>query len=258
MRVMCIWPGWIVFVGLLLPIPVRAQAIDEIWKMRESVTLDGLLSDWSATSETCGAVTSSGKVGGLATVIIYKIVTPRPGEQGPTNYVIVLKSNNQDGNETGYAKVGRLYCIKQSALRDNLSPQEPAIAGGVLSVPFKLRLSPTKVMAGGALGGFIGHNIRHTKDIASMPLVFASLTNIPLNDMNDKVPQTQWGLGIGAGWVLTIPNNFQVGVAFGWDIFSWPDDWPYKKSPWLSISVGYSFISPQKQDSAKAAAMAVQ
>jgi len=250
---------FVVVIGLLSSTAAHAQAIDDVWEMRESVTLDGLLSLWDVPTGSCGAIVPKAKLGGLAKVVIYKIITPNPGQQSPGYYVVVLQSNNQDnGSDDGYAQISRLYCIKQSALNDNFVPREPPLAGGVLSVPFKLRFSPTKVMAGGALGGFIGHSIRHTKDIASMPLIFASLTNIPLNDMNEKVPQTQWGLGVGAGWVLTIPDNFQVGVVLGWDIFSWPDDWPYKKSPWLSVSVGYSFISPQKQNSAQAAAMAVQ
>jgi len=253
---MLIFRRWLSYVlalaTVLLSVAARAQTVDDIWQMRGNVVIDGLLYSYDAASGTCGtAALPNQQLGGLAKVLIYKIVTPKAGT---TAYAIILKSNNSDGPTGTFAKIARLYCLSDSGLKDNFSPQEPLLTGGVLSVPFKLRFAPVKIMSGGAIGGFVGHKFHHTKDIASTVLAFASLTNVPLNDLNNKVPETQWGLGTGAGWVLTIPDNFQVGVVAGWDIFSWPADWPYKKTPWLSVSIGYSFVGPQKQDSVKAAA----
>lgn len=243
-----------VVIGLLISTAAHAQAVDDTWEMRARAPLNGYLSSWNGPAGCDTTALTNAELGGLARVLIYLSIASKSGDPSSAAYYVVVLQRNNQGSQ--YAEVNHSYCIKQSALRENFVLNESHLAGGVLSVPFKLRFSPTKIMAGGALGGFIGYKLRHTKDIASMPLVFASLTNVPLNDMNEKVPQTQWGLGFGLGWVVTIPNDFQAGVVIGWDIFSWPDDWPYKKSPWLSISIGYSFISPQRQNAAQAAAMA--
>src|SRR3954451_12885161 len=98
---------FVVVIGLLSSTAAHAQAIDDVWEMRESVTLDGLLSAWDVPTGSCGAIVPNAKLGGFAKVVIYKIITPNPG-QG--YYVVVLQSNNQDnGSDGGYAQIRRLY-----------------------------------------------------------------------------------------------------------------------------------------------------
>jgi len=224
----------------------QAQSVDEIWKMREKLSLDGLLSAWSAGNDSCSP-TQSGKLGGYAAVIIYKV--PKAGSD---RYVVVLQSNNSDGDgDTGYALINRAYCISAGPLTDNFQPVEP-LQVGVLTVPFKMRFSPFALTAGGALGAFVGHKFHHSKDVSSTALVFGSLTNVALNDMNANIPDTKWGFGFGLGWIFTLSGNFQAGVVSGIDLFQGMSAWPYKWHPWLSISIGYSFVTPSKS-SAQAA-----
>ena len=111
----------VVVIGLLFSTAVHAQAIDDVWEMRESVRLDDLLSKWDSSAESCGAIVPNAKLGGFAKVLIYKIITPDSGKQIPGYYVVVLQSNNQDnGSDSGYAKINSLYCIKQSTLKVKL------------------------------------------------------------------------------------------------------------------------------------------
>ena len=57
-----------------------------------------------------------------------------------------------------------------------------------------MRISPFKIMAGNTIGLYIGKSFYHDNGTSSTLLAFASLTNVPLNDLNEEVPQTKWEL----------------------------------------------------------------
>jgi hypothetical protein len=164
----------------------------------------------------------------------------------PANtYLVVLTKNNKGA---GMGAIDQLYCIG----KDNLNQFFRATRGwevGVLTVPFKLRYDPVKVMAGNTLGGFFGRGIGKAATFGA----FGGLTNVPLSDTNSDVPQTKWGVGGGLGFIWTPVGSFQLGLISGVDLFEGVEDWHYGYKPWFSFSIGYAFLSSNRdKEAAKA------
>lgn len=117
---------------------------------------------------------------------------------------------------------------------------------GILSLPFKGRLSPFNVYPGGTLGGYFGRKFVTQKSSSSL-IGFGGLSSIPLNDANSDVVDNKFGITIGGGYIWYIDEGFQIGALVGWDFFDGVEKWTYKYQPWISFSVGYGFTSNSKQ-----------
>jgi hypothetical protein len=146
-----------------------------------------------------------------------------------------------------------LYCISP----DNLTAYfrlERGLETGTLAVPFKIRLNPTELVAGGAVGGYAGNRFRERNGSYGVGLVFASLTSVAVNDTskNAEVPHSPLGVAVGVGLVYAVAREFQLGLILGYDLFQKPEGTNYKNKPWLSFSVGYAFLN-SKTDTATAA-----
>lgn len=212
-----------------------SQSPKEVYHLKNDVTVDNILNRFDTSNDLCGS--DSYSVGSEAQIIIARIYDI-------TTYIVVLSKNNKG---TNMATPGKYYCISKASL-DNYFEKYGSPDYGILTVPFKLRIDPIKVMAGNTVGPFIGKRYLHQNGTSSTLLCFASLTNVPLNDLNEDVPETKWGVGLGCGYVWTIADNFQAGVISGIDLFEGVETWPYKFQPWLSLSIGFSFTSTKKEE----------
>lgn len=218
---------------ILMSIFTIAQSPKEVFIMKDEAIVDNILKRFYPENDNCG--TDLFSVGSYAQLIISNIKDD--------NTIIIVLSKNNIGEKMG--EINKYYCISKSSLNNYFKRKaKPEI--GILSVPFKLRFDPIKVMAGNSVGPFIGKKFYHQNGTSSTLLSFASLTNVPLNDLNSSVPETKWGLGLGAGYVWTIAENFQLGIISGIDLFEGVESWPYKFQPWFSLSIGYSFTSTKQ------------
>jgi hypothetical protein len=222
---------------ILMTIYTNAQSPKEVFVMKNDANVDNILKRFDTGNDNCGLDLYS--VGSYARLIISR-------KLDDSTFVVVLSKNNSGDN---MAEINKYYCISKSSL-DNYFKRKAKPEIGILTVPFKLRIDPIKVMAGNTVGPFIGKKFYHQNETSSILLIFASLTNVPLNDLNASVPETKWGLGIGTGYVWTIAENFQTGIITGIDLFEGVESWPYKFQPWLSLSIGYSFTSTKKEEQA--------
>ncbi|MGE0636332.1 MAG: hypothetical protein AB7G44_12525 [Bacteroidia bacterium] len=212
-----------------------AQHEKEVYQMKNNAIVENILRKFDPGSSTC--LTPTFSVGSYAELIV--------SQKFDDNTIVVVLSSNDAGD--GMAEINKYYCISKTTLETYFRKKsKPDI--GILAVPFKMRIYPLKIMAGNSVGPYIGHKFYHKNSTTSTLLGFASLTNVPLNDVNEKVPQTKWGLGLGGGYVWTVTGNFQVGLISGVDFFEGVDKWVYKFQPWLSLSIGYNFISQKKEE----------
>ncbi len=220
---------------ILTTIYANAQSFKEVFVMKDDANVENILKRFDTGYENCG--TDLFSVGSLAQLIISR-------KLDDNTFVVVLSKNNSGAN---MAEINKYYCISKASL-DNYFKRKAKPQIGILTVPFKFRIDPIKVMAGNTVGPFIGKKFYHQNGTSSTLLTFASLTNVPLNDLNASVPETKWGLGLGTGYVWTIAENFQTGIITGIDLFEGVESWPYKFQPWLSLSIGYSFTSTKKEE----------
>jgi hypothetical protein len=213
------------------------QAPKEVFVLKNDVTVNNIIKRFNPETESCLLELYS--VGGYAQLIVFK-------KLDNNTIIVVLSKNNSGGN---MAEINKFYCISTIALETYFKKKgKPEI--GILSVPFKLRVDPIKIMAGNTVGPFIGKKFYHQNGTSSTLLTFASLTNVPLNDLNASVPETKWGLGIGGGYVWTLGENFQTGIISGIDLFEGVETWPYKFQPWLSLSIGFTFTTNRNEERA--------
>lgn len=204
----------------------------DVYKLKKhkvNLKIDSVLSRYNTGNRSCGKKIWS--VDQYANLVIGKKINE--------NTITVTLQRNGSGDDM--AQIGYMYCIDPMDLNDYFRPRAK-FEVGVLSVPFKMRVDPIKFMAGNSIGPCIGVRFRNIE-----PVVFCSLTNVPLNDMNSAVPETKWGLGFGCGIVGFVQNNFQLGLISGIDLFEGVESWEYRYQPWLSLSIGYSFFTPSKK-----------
>jgi hypothetical protein len=220
---------------ILTTIIANAQSPKEVFVMKDDANVENILKRFDTGNDNCSADVFS--VGPFAQLIISR-------KLDDNTFIVVLSKNNSGDN---MAEINKYYCISKASL-DNYFKRKAKPEIGILTVPFKLRIDLIKVMAGNTVGPFIGKKFYHQNGTSSTLLTFASLTNVPLNDLNASVPETKWGLGLGAGYVWTIAENFQTGIITGIDLFEGVESWPYKFQPWLSLSIGYSFTSTKKEE----------
>ena len=209
------------------------QERGDVYVRRESGTVKGILFDFANGSNSCGTIGLA--ISGSATLVFISVVD--------ANNLLVGLSENALGDD--FAVKDKYYCISKAKFDFYFQPKRgPEI--GIVTVPFKLRFSPIKVMAGNTIGPFVGARLGKSKDSYATLLGFAGLSNVPLNDLNNEVPQTRWGVGIGGGLVWTVQRSFQIGAISGVDLFEGVEDWPYRFQPWVSLSIGYAFTNTNK------------
>lgn len=209
----------------------------DVYIMKDRVNSISILYIFDTNLNKCE--TKALAVGSLAELVYSRVLDD-------DTHIIVLSGNNKGEN---MAVINRYFCISNSALVNYFKKKEkPEV--GILAIPFKFRIDPVKVMAGNTIGPFVGKKFEHSNRTSSILLGFASLTNVPLNDLNSSVPETRWGLGLGLGYVWTVSDNFQTGFLSGVDLFEGVEDWPYKFQPWISLSIGYTFTSTKKEEAA--------
>jgi hypothetical protein len=175
-------------------------------------------------------------VGKLGEILVFRKIDNN-------RYAVLLEENDDGGN---FAKINQNYCISTANLKDLFNPKG-TLDHGVLSVPFKFRYDPVKIMAGGELGYYIGRRWGRTSVVSH-----AGFSPISLNDVNSDVPETKLGLTFGIGLVYRLTEEFQVGIIEGQDFFEGVESWTYKYKPWISLTVGYAFLKPNKSDVEKA------
>lgn len=224
-----------VTIGLLIIVNMSiAQQEKEVYVPKNDVDIENIFKEFNLETRTCGTAVFS--VGKHAELVVSETIG---------DIVVVVLSTNTEGS--GMARIRKFYCIRKSDLNLYFNKKsKPEV--GILTVPFKFRFSPIKVMAGSTIGPYIGKPFYHDNGTSSTILGFASLTNVPLNDLNEDVPETKWGLGVGVGYVWKVSGNFQTGVISGIDLFEGVETWPYKFQPWVSLSIGYSFTTRQNEE----------
>lgn len=155
--------------------------------------------------------------------------------------IILLNSNspNITGTEN-FAPIHKNYVMSKSMLK--YFKALVALDHGLLAVPFKLRFSPVKIMAGGSLGYSVGARWNKFSLVGH-----GSLSPIALNDTTSTVPSTTIGISFGVGAIFRVADDFQIGIVEGQDLFEGVETWAYKFQPWLSFSVGYTFFTPNKK-----------
>ena len=192
--------------------------------------------DFSTATKTCGTTLYNAEKNTIFSVI--KVLTPQ--NMAIVEVIRAFKGINQ-------VSVGSTYCISVDDIDSYCEKFDPTDSG-ILSIPFKLRFSPTTFTPGGTIGYYIGH--KYEGRTTATLLGFAGLTLISLNDINSETPDSRLGLTIGGGyvWKLKTDTDFQIGIITGIDIFKGADQWPYKYWPWVSLSIGFTFtkstISP--------------
>lgn len=225
--------------AVLLPVTSRGQAtepeVNDAYEMRQNVIVTGQLRAYDTATSSCSP--EGQNLGGYAKLIVFA-----PGPEAH-EVVVVLKNNNQGTAELPMADAGELYCLSELALQQYFQKTDSSLAYGVVTVPFKMRFNPLRLMAGGSLGGYLGKTIIRSNDFTGTAFGFASLTNVPLSDLDNLVPETKWGVALGLGFVMNVAGEFQAGVVSGIDLFEGAGDWPYKYKPWVSLSIGYGFLS---------------
>lgn len=219
---------WLLF---LVSGTAAAQGKEDVYVMRNTANVAGILATYDTQSAACGTTTFD--AGQYARLVVANTLD--------NDRLLVVLARNSAGE--GMAAIRTYYCITKSNLNTYFKPKEGGTEIGVVTVPFKMRFGPMKLMAGNTIGPFIGRRFGSVNGNHSTALGFASLTNVPLNDINDDVPETKWGLGLGAGWVWSVRRDFQVGVVSGVDLFEGVEKWKYGYKPWLSLSIGYAFLN---------------
>jgi hypothetical protein len=139
--------------------------------------------------------------------------------------------------------------------------RQPFFTGGALTLPFKLRRSQEDVFRSlttdVSLGPYIGLKTRifRASDISVTFPIAVGVTLITLNEYNTRIPDNNpdtqkisntinSGLSIGTGLVMHI-ESYEIGAIVGYD---WATGhkgqyWIYDHKPWLSFSIGYSFLN---------------
>lgn len=158
-------------------------------------------------------------------------------------YLIELVGNlaNSRPNDN-FAEINKRYCISKDFFDNNFKDTAPPKTRkdfGILAVPFKVRVDPIQITAGGELGGYFGWYLGDRS--SSVAILHAGLTFISLNDINSETPETKVGFTGGIGFINKVNENFQLGLITGVDLFEGVEDWEYGYQPWVSLEIGYKF-----------------
>lgn len=219
---------------------------------RSNTSTAKVLKKYDTATKTCSTEILDAKKHAKLLVVL----TPQDPNSS-NSYIVELTNNTIKG-----AKINNFYCISGADLATYFQPDTSGATVGALSVPFKIRFAPGESIAftgGSTIGPYAGYRLGLGKDFDITFIGFASFSTIPINDATSSAPDLKLGLGLGGGTVATILNDFQIGLVVGTDLFSGASDWAYKYYPWMSLSVGYSFLSQgEDEEAAKRASKSIQ
>ncbi len=143
-------------------------------------------------------------------------------------------------------KINEIFNVEYSISRVSVS---------VLSVPFKYRFGENGInefTTDGTIGTSIGFKIYNNRlfDYGLSLNIGGGITtfNRTIIDKNDNTKTTKQniaGFSLVPALVFNV-GKVQMGLAFGWDFSDVEPKWDYNAKPWLSFSVGYSFLEPFK------------
>lgn len=151
---------------------------------------------------------------------------------------------------------GRDYWIRKSDLEDKgrVEPVPNPVGFGTLTVPFKGYLKDGfKITAGGELGGFISYTIpsrvflNRLSVLAHAGLTAVTDSRITISDSGgikvkkDEQTKTVPAFTFGLGLVATV-DDFQFGIIGGYDLPSAETSFPYARTPWISVTAGFTFL----------------
>lgn len=125
---------------------------------------------------------------------------------------------------------------------------------GTLGIPFKLRKwtrdgmdSRLTLSVETSVGPSVGWTFAFGDDTRLAPVVFVGLTtqklaNLKTPDADDM--ENVLALSVITGLVLDVWSRMHFGAFIGWDsVDDEHDDWEYHAQPWLSLGIGYRFVT---------------
>ncbi len=126
---------------------------------------------------------------------------------------------------------------------------------GPLALPYKLRFDATEgiqLAPGGTAGVFIGRRIQREKFRYSIGGAL-TLGTTAIGSLNSEATTSKFTLSISGGSVFYLTSTVQAGIFIGWDFFEGFTEVPFHNGlPYLSISLGYSFIGNAEQNARRA------
>lgn len=115
---------------------------------------------------------------------------------------------------------------------------------GTLVVPFKFELSDkSAVTASASLGAYLGYRIPFLKALDLRPVLFAGLSEVPVEQTGDDgkaTTETLAGFSYGIGVIGTIKDSFSWGLIVGADHVDSIQQYKYQDKPWVSLVLGLS------------------
>lgn len=136
---------------------------------------------------------------------------------------------------------------------DFLKARNYKLTYGALTLPFKLRpknnISNFSLVTDSSIAPFLGvrKRISHQNDVFLVVPLHAGISFINFQsdseDNGDLVMETMPGFTFGSGVFVQI-NSFMLGLSVGKDYAgSQSKTWEYQGQTWLSLGLGYSFLS---------------
>ncbi len=162
--------------------------------------------------------------------------------EGSLYYLVEFNKVTKNGD--GYVGTGNKYWMPAEKNQSYYRRLKNGVDIGVLTLPFKLRFSPSQISPNTSIGPYIGYKTALGYDWCVSFIGTFGLAGISLNDVNAKEVENVVGFTYGGGCIFNYKSKFQLGVVTGADLIGGDKgkNWSYEHKPWLSLAIGFTFL----------------
>lgn len=174
---------------------------------------------------------------------IFKQIEDNPVTiEGSQYYLVEFKKVTKSGE--GYVVIGVKYWMPADKNQSYYRRLKNGVDIGALTLPFKLRFSPSQISSNASIGPYIGYKTALGYDWHVSFIGTFGLAGISLNDVNSKDVENVLGFTYGAGCIFNYKSKFQLGFVAGADFIGGDKgkNWSYENKPWLSLAAGFTFL----------------
>ncbi|WP_025742586.1 hypothetical protein [Aquimarina pacifica] len=140
------------------------------------------------------------------------------------------------------------------------------IDAGIYTIPFKFRMNEFEIESNVSLGTNLIFQLglnRKSKNSILLDLTGGlALTKIDLNAGNsdigkentlfaDEESSSKFAFTPSIGTIIHLTKSVNIGVFYGWDIFSKKDrivNWKYERKPWLGLGINIGFTNSSEKN----------
>jgi hypothetical protein len=174
---------------------------------------------------------------------IFKQIEDNPvAIEGGQYYLVEFNKVTTSGD--GFVVVGEKYWMPAEKNQSYYRRLKNGVDIGALTLPFKLRFSPSQISPNASIGPYCGYKTALGYNWYASFLGTLGLAGISLNDVNAKDVENVIGLTYGAGCIFNYKGKFQLGLVIGSDLIGGDKgkNWTYENKPWLSLAAGFTFL----------------